>query len=145
MCPEEAVRFRIGAVRRGCIRKSCREAGPCDFSISPIISIFVTIRRKSMLGFGAFRRKPRQFEYRPLHYDPVQEAREQRRKELLGEDAESPLEGEHREYKPGQYIRGGIRRRSISHHEEASRRKMMRSVAALVMLVAIVIWIIVTA
>ena len=98
-----------------------------------------------MLGFGAFRRKPRQFEYRPLHYDPVQEARAHRRKELRGEDAESPFDGEHNEYKPGQYIRGGIRRRSISPHEEASRRKAIRSAVALVMLAAILIWILVTA
>ncbi len=98
-----------------------------------------------MLGFGAFRRKPRQFEYRPLHYDPQQEAREQRRKELLGEDAESPMAGASKEYKPGQYIQRGFRQNSLSQHEKVSQRKMIRSIAALIMLAAILIWILVTA
>lgn len=51
--------------------------------------------------FSPYKRHANKFNYIPRYYDPVKEAREQRRAELCGERAE---DGEH-EYRPGQYIR----------------------------------------
>ena len=45
--------------------------------------------------------KPRQFNYRPIYYDPERERLEKRRDELLGK---RPEDGQ---YKPGDIIRGG--------------------------------------
>ncbi|MCC8035808.1 MAG: hypothetical protein LIO77_07770 [Rikenellaceae bacterium] len=59
-----------------------------------------------MIKFTAFRtRKPRQFNYIPRYYDPEQEARDQRRKQVLGiSDVD-----EGGEYVPGKYIRSTMR------------------------------------
>ena len=54
-----------------------------------------------MLGLTPFKRHANKFNYIPRYYDPVKEAREQRRAELRGERAEDA----NREYTPGQYIR----------------------------------------
>lgn len=54
------------------------------------------------LFFPNVRRKARQFEYKPRFYDPEKEAREERRRELCGEDAER-VDGA--KYVPGQFIR----------------------------------------
>lgn len=48
--------------------------------------------------------KPRQFNYRPIYYNPEQERREKRRDELLGKRVD---EGD---YQPGDIIRGGAMR-----------------------------------
>ena len=37
-------------------------------------------------------RKPRQFEYKPRHFDPEQEAREARKREVLGADYQKAYE-----------------------------------------------------
>lgn len=50
-------------------------------------------------------RKPRQFSYKPRHFDPEKEAREQRRKELCGADAEQV---DNAPYVPGQYIKNDM-------------------------------------
>lgn len=103
-----------------------------------------------MLGLDAFRRKPRQFEYKPLHYDPKQEAREKRKKELLGEDSDSVITGgEGAEYVPGTYIRAhGFARKSMSKapqtNKEQRNRSIRRAVIALILLFLILVYIIVT-
>ena len=68
-----------------------------------------------MIGFTAFKtRKPREFDYRPRFYDPEQEAREERKKELRAEKellSEDHGEVHHdSDYVPGQYI-GQLRMR----------------------------------
>ncbi len=57
-----------------------------------------------MLGMSAFRRKPRQFNYDPRYYDAEKEAREERKRLILGEDYES-AEDQAEEYTPGKYLR----------------------------------------
>lgn len=80
-------------------------------------------------------RKPRQFEYKPRHYDPEAEEREARRRMILGEDY---AEGE---YRPGMYIR----ERRLMRMQQADRdrrvrnkRTMIRSIIFLGMAVVIV-------
>ncbi len=96
-----------------------------------------------MLGFGVFRRKPRQFEYRPRYYDPEQEAREQRRRELFGD----PADEEHKEdYKPGEYIRRDmLARRGIGQRGRRTKKpSAMMAVFALLCLFALLLWIFLT-
>ncbi|MCD8186968.1 MAG: hypothetical protein LUD68_11235 [Rikenellaceae bacterium] len=86
-------------------------------------------------------RKPRQFDYRPRYYDPAQEEREARKRELLGEDYQ-PAEGE-QAYKPGQYIRQmRIRRGIIADREKKQRqqRRTLRSIILLALLCAFAWW-----
>ncbi len=89
------------------------------------------------------RAKPRGFNYKPIHFDPAKEAREQRKKELLGADYTAPGE-ESREYSPGQYLRsGGIRRSTSgisSRLAEKKRTSSVRWLIALLLLVALGIW-----
>ncbi len=95
-----------------------------------------------MIKFTAFRtQKPRQFNYIPRHYDPEQERREERRRELLGDRAEPLPEGE---YKPGQYLRRSIavRRgtdRSLSKRHNPSRP--LRIVVFMILLVLAAWWV----
>ena len=85
--------------------------------------------------------KPRKFEYKPRYYDPEQEAREQRRKELLGErDADN--DGE---YVPGELLRRRKLQRMIAAENASARRKKSSSfvllVAVLVLLILAVAWV----
>lgn len=68
----------------------------------------------SGLGLG---RKPRQFEYKPRHWDPEAEEREARRRMILGDDY---AEGA---YKPGMYIR----ERRMLRMQEQDRERTQRS------------------
>lgn len=93
-----------------------------------------------MIGFSAFKTaKPRGFQYVPRYFDPEKDAREHRRRELLGDDAcDQGSEGDRKEYKPGQYI-GDLRiRRGIMAND--NRRKSARvNKTRIFMLVAIVL------
>lgn len=87
------------------------------------------------MGWFSPGRKPRQFEYKPRHYDPEAEEREARRRMILGEDY---AEGE---YRPGMYIR----EKRLMRMQQADRdrrvrnkRTMVRSVIFLGMAVVIV-------
>lgn len=96
-----------------------------------------------MLGLGAFRRKPREFEYKPRFYDPEKEARDERRRELFGDQSESP-QGDGKEYKPGQYIRKSMYARrgiGVKHKSGMSSVKVRRAIFALLILFAMLIWI----
>lgn len=87
-----------------------------------------------MFGFSGIGRKPRQFEYKPRHWDPEAEEREARRRMILGEDY---AEGE---YKPGMYIR---EKRLLRMQErerqraQRSRRTMIRTVIFLAFVVGV--------
>lgn len=98
-----------------------------------------------MFGFrGVFNRKPRQFEYRPRYYDPEQERREQRKKELLGADyRERYKSDEERQanYVPGKYVRESmIVRRGIGSSAKIGSAARMRLVIVLILLGLAVWW-----
>lgn len=55
-----------------------------------------------MLGMSIFRRKARQFHYEPRHYDAQKEAREERKRLILGENYQESYSD--KEYVPGKFI-----------------------------------------
>ncbi len=65
--------------------------------------------------FRPHKTKPRQFNYIPRYYDPVEEERNLRRKQLHGTSSES--DGE--EYVPGKYVRTQREAREISRGERS--------------------------
>ncbi|MCC8019034.1 MAG: hypothetical protein LIO85_04590 [Rikenellaceae bacterium] len=82
-----------------------------------------------MIKFTAFRtQKPRQFNYIPRYYDPEAEAREERRKQVLGLTDEPGGE-----YVPGQYIRSNMRRGML----DASKRKKSAAPARLLIMLVL--------
>lgn len=87
-----------------------------------------------MLGLTPFKRHANKFNYIPRYYDPVKEAREQRRAELRGERAEDA----NREYTPGQYIRTQRDARAARRADEDKRGQgrilKMAAAAVLVLL-----------
>lgn len=93
-----------------------------------------------MIKFTLFKTsKPRQFEYRPRYYDPEKEAREERRRELLGDRAESPNE----QYRPGDYIRRNMQARNRIEASKERNRKMRSTpirLLIMVVLLAIALW-----
>ncbi|MCC8088960.1 MAG: hypothetical protein LIO79_06825 [Rikenellaceae bacterium] len=101
------------------------------------------------MRFTFFRvRKPRQFEYKPRYYDPEEEAREERKKAVLGADYKDNYKtsGENasgsEEYKPGQYLRGMSMRKGNIVDRRSSNKKAntIRFVIALVLLIAAFWW-----
>lgn len=107
-----------------------------------------------MMIFGAFKvRKPRGYDYKPRYYNPEQEAREERKREVLARNmAEKGLsceesegaghsEGGRKEYQPGQYIGEMRMRRGISSARKFERRKMnLTRVIIFVVLMLIAVW-----
>ncbi|MDR2885920.1 MAG: hypothetical protein LBU95_03965 [Rikenellaceae bacterium] len=97
-----------------------------------------------MLKINFFRSaKPRGFNYKPRYFDPEKEAREERKREILGEPAPAAEAGEQEE-EPGDFIRRrGFRRNSMgisSRVAEKRKTSTIRAVIALVMLVALLVW-----
>lgn len=96
-----------------------------------------------MIGFTAFKTsKPRQFEYRPLYYDPDKEEMEKRKQKVLGEAAQEDQESAN--YQPGKYIAEARMRRSIEEdRRNAEKRKSgVIRLAIFVVLVGICLWLI---
>ena len=96
-------------------------------------------------------RKPRGFNYQPRYYDPEAEAREERKKIVLGEKYRSPAqrareaEGQSEEYVPGAYLREHIAARRGAHASDVvrKRRRKVHSVPVLVgilVLIALIVW-----
>ncbi len=57
-----------------------------------------------MLGLGSLgHRSARQFEYKPRYFDPEKAARDERRKQLHGEESDEVDPS--KVYRPGQYVR----------------------------------------
>lgn len=86
-----------------------------------------------------YRAKPRQFNYKPLYYDPEKERRDKRREELLGKKVEDG------DYQPGDIIRsGGMRAKArimtddVSYKDKQKRSQTLRLVIILALLLAIV-------
>ncbi len=113
--------------------------------IIEVTPINLRTKTRIMLGLGAFRRKPRTFEYKPRHYDPEAERREERRKELLGENYTDRYSDAKEEYKPGDFIRNAHIKRSMAGKPvKMSRQSTAIRIAAVICLVAIVLWILLT-
>ena len=101
-----------------------------------------------MLGFTAFKtRKPREFDYRPRFYDPEQEAREERKKELRAErELASENGGEVRhdsDYTPGQYIGQMRMRRGIiadRRNRKTNKRATSIRMAIIVVFLVLLAW-----
>jgi hypothetical protein len=101
-----------------------------------------------MFGFnGVFGAKPRRFDYRPRYYDLEQEAREQRKREVLGENyadkykTEEELAAEKKTYKPGVYIRNSaMERRGIQRSPRSNSGRSARMVVIFIVLVALGVW-----
>lgn len=82
-------------------------------------------------------RKPRGFNYTPRYYDPEAEAREERKKIVLGEKYKAPGE-ERADYVPGSYVRQSVSARRGMHAAETmrKRRKKVRSIPVLLAVLA---------
>lgn len=76
-----------------------------------------------MLSFLPFRAKPRRFDYKPLYFDPEKEAREERKKQVLGESyTRINQDNASQEYIPGEFIREiKIRRGVIASQDRGSK------------------------
>ncbi len=85
--------------------------------------------------FSPHKRKPNEFRYTPRYFDPVKEARNARRRELSGQDAESDAV----EYKPGQYIRTKRDARIAKRASGSSARRSGSSAIIVVALLGLVV------
>lgn len=84
-------------------------------------------------GIG-FSRKPKQFIYKPRHFDPEAEQREARRRAILGDEA---TDGE---YKPGLLIRESRMRRmqqSSDHTNRKAKSTLIRAAIFILLVVAV--------
>lgn len=91
-----------------------------------------------MLGLGGLgsHKKPRSFGYAPRHFDPEAEAREERKRAILGDEYK---EGE---YRPGVLIREGRMRRMQAQNtraQKASKVTLIRTVV-FVLLVFLILY-----
>ena len=90
-----------------------------------------------MIGFGAFKRKSRQFSYKPIYYNQEKEEREARRR-----ISEAEVEDE-KNYVPGSYIRASRKGRIMGldsfltkkEEKEKRTRSIIRLVVFLILLV----------
>lgn len=100
---------------------------------------------------GHYNRKPRQFEYRPLYYDPEQEERERRRRlmklrkdmEEAAEQGDDSVEYEEEAVRPGDIIRRrmGADREFRAEMERQRKRRNFRTIAMIFILSLAMIWI----
>lgn len=89
-----------------------------------------------MLGMGAFRRKPRQYSYKPIYFDPEKDEREERRRA-----SEQSVDAE-KNYVPGSLVHasrrarimGTSRKPSAIESADKSRRIIIRLAIFLVLL-----------
>lgn len=105
-----------------------------------------------MFGFnGVFGQKPRRFDYKPRYYDLEQEAREQRKREVLGADyadkykTDDERAAEKQAYKPGAYIRSSaMDRRGIQRSPRNNTTRVKRMAVILLVLVVLAVWLMTT-
>ena len=95
-----------------------------------------------MLKFGLFgHSSARQFEYKPRYFDPEKEARDERRRQLLGADSE--VVDPEKEYHPGEYVRRSmyVRRGIGVSTQEASSGILKRVIMVIVAAFAVgMVW-----
>lgn len=93
-----------------------------------------------MLGLSGFghRQKPRSFGYKPRHFDPESEEREQRRRIILGEDYSADNE----EYRPGLLIRENRMRRVQAQSRKSQKQSKVTLIrtAIFILLVFTIMW-----
>lgn len=105
-----------------------------------------------MFGFGGvFGRKPRQFDYIPRYYDAEQEAREQRKRELLGPDyadkykTEEQKNAEKQHYVPGAFIRQNMMdRRGIQRSPRNNQVAVRRLIIIFAIILLAAVWLLTT-
>lgn len=68
--------------------------------------------------FAPYKKRANAFNYTPRFYDPIKEAREQRRRELRGESVET----DNAEYTPGMYLRTQREARAERRRNNTGRR-----------------------
>ena len=93
--------------------------------------------------FTPVKKHPNRFNYIPRYYDPVKEAREQRRRELRGERGDdidtAVAQGE---YKPGDYLRRRkamrIERKSVESAERGGKRNPIMTLAIVAVVILLV-------
>lgn len=91
-----------------------------------------------MLGMSIFKRKPRQFKYSPRYYDPEAEAREERKRLVLGENYDEDSKVDDKEYTPGKYIRRAqVNRKRGQDSKTRSSSVMIRLVIFIALLLLI--------
>lgn len=78
--------------------------------------------------FTPYKKSANRFSYIPRFYDPVKEAREQRRRELRGESVET----DNAEYTPGMYLRTQRDARAERRRTAAAGRNSSKSSAIVV-------------
>lgn len=101
-----------------------------------------------MFGFGGvFGRKPRRFDYIPRYYDAEQEAREQRKREVLGPDyadkykSQEELAEQRERYVPGTFIRKNmIERRGIQRSPRNNAVAVRRLIIIFALLLIAAVW-----
>lgn len=102
-----------------------------------------------MFGFGfggVFGRKPNQFTYRPRYYDAEKEAREQRKRSVLGDDyaekymTDDEREQERQSYKPGAYIRNSMMQRRGIERSPRRNNTTFRRLVIIIVLLALAAW-----
>ncbi len=98
--------------------------------------------------FTPVKKHPNRFNYTPRYYDPVKEAREQRRRELRGERGgeieDAVAQGE---YKPGDYLRRRkamrLERKSVEAGERGGRRSPIMTLALVAVFVLLAAYLLV--
>ncbi len=99
---------------------------------------------------GNFNRKPRQFEYRPIYYDPEKEERERRRRLMKlrqemeqAEGVDSEVEYEEEPVRPGDIIRRrmGADREFRAEMERQRKHRNVRTIVMIIVLTCAMIWI----
>lgn len=97
-----------------------------------------------MFGIKFFDRpKPKGFNYIPRHYDPEQERREQRRRELLGPDAPSVRRHDEKngEYVPGRIVRQAqADRRGYGTHQKREKRNNSMGTIGLLLILLVLLY-----
>lgn len=88
-----------------------------------------------MSWFAPYKRHPKQFEYNPRYYDPVKEARDERRRMMKGMTIEEEMASDH---KPGDYIRAA-REARLRRKDNSGRRKGSNSTVITLGFVALII------
>ncbi|MDR0907988.1 MAG: hypothetical protein LBM63_05230 [Rikenellaceae bacterium] len=86
-------------------------------------------------------RKARGFNYIPRNYDPAQEAREERKKVVLGTRYKAPGEADkpEGEYVPGSILREHIQARRSDRQGELIKRRRRTAMPIMVVLVALAV------
>jgi len=86
----------------------------------------------------------RQFNYKPVYYDPEKEARQERIKraqELAkaeGDAAKESMQEEEKPYVPGQYVKGSITNRAYRVERGANKTQKILGAVALVLAFAVI-------